>query len=99
MKHNKNLKWDGIKLDKGTEVSLEYESRKINKKKAHTVEYKDVILSKCKDHGGPFVNIREVIDFINQTTDQKVLERRMGSKKYFIPMMYVNEDTFTKWTI
>ena len=45
------------------------------KKKARTVEYKDVILSKCKDHGEPFVNIREVRDFINQTTDLKVLER------------------------
>ena len=87
-------------MDKGTEVILEYDSRKINEKKACTVEYKDIILNKCKDHGGPFVNIREVKDFINQTTDQRVIKRGLRQEIEFQKMLYLNDvreqDTFTK---
>ena len=58
------------------------------KKKARTLEYKDVILRKCKDHGGPFVNIRELKEFINQTTDQNVLKRGLRQEIGFQKMLH-----------
>ena len=61
------------------------------KKKARIIEYKDVILSKCKEHGGPFVNIRELKDYINQTVDQKVVKRGLRQEIGFQKMLHPND--------
>ena len=61
------------------------------KKKARIIEYKGVILSKCKEHGGPFVNIRELKDYINQATDQKVLKSGLRQEIGFQKMLHPND--------
>ena len=60
-------------------------------KKVRNLEYKDLLLRKCKQHGGPFVNLSEVRDFVNQQKDDSKqlrthLRQEIGFQKLLHPV-------------
>ena len=58
------------------------------KKKACTLEYKDILLAKWKEHQGPFVNVKEVNAFVKRTSDEAQLKKEVQQEIGFQKLLY-----------
>ena len=59
-------------------------------KKKRSMQYKSLLLKKCKMHGGPFTDLKELKEYVNSSNDKKELKKdlrqEIGYQKMIHPM-------------
>ena len=58
------------------------------KKKVRSGEYEDLLLRKCKQHGGPMSSLTELKRFVNSSDDKVVLKKLLREEIGFQKMMH-----------
>ena len=58
-------------------------------KKVRSLEYQDLLLCKCKEHGGPFVNLPEIRNYVNKEgKHQKLLRMNLRQEIGFRKLLH-----------
>ena len=57
-------------------------------KKARALEYKDLLLAKCKEHQGPFVNVKEANASVKKTPEEALLKRSVRQEIWFQKLLH-----------
>ena len=80
-----------LKWTKEQKLAMKSKVEDSIKKKFNRLDYKDMLLRKCKEHGGPFTSNNELKLYVKYTDDKHVLRTSLRHEVGFSKLLHPSD--------